>query len=469
MNKKLPKAFTDSEVEALWSVISHPRDRCAFALWTLAGLRVTTSANVKLQDIDWERNILTVTTKGNKEGQIAISDKLRVELERCVKARPVSATHDYLLWNLRNPSLNKPVSRQALSKMLAKAGKGITSRKIHPHMGRHYLGKVVYAQTGDINAVRETLMHEHIETSKVYSHFSTEKQSELLNNIQKRPLLFRLYDKVRPRFTPFKPNRTIAIGEIVGRENEITAVRKNIKKGLHTVLIGDMGVGKKAILSTITDTYRLAQFSPLRVQLLELAKQMNQHPTGRSGEEILTKLLATNPTGTLIVEGVSDLSKASLNALRKLSRHLTIITSVEQKHHKQINAIFFGTAQIIEVKPLHRKSAYALIEHQTHDMHIPNLLAYQQHVYEESKGYPESIIQLVTHSRKTGELSPEGSGVYPVLPAKYFLIAFSGIRFTSRYISTSIADASFKVMVTGLIVCIVPFMLLDLILKSADK
>ncbi|MFC1945933.1 tyrosine-type recombinase/integrase [Chloroflexota bacterium] len=75
---KIPKiilpTLTREQVLKLIDSANSDRDKAIISLLTESGLRLSELANIVIQDIDWNHNIIRVLGKGNKEAYAAFGD-----------------------------------------------------------------------------------------------------------------------------------------------------------------------------------------------------------------------------------------------------------------------------------------------------------------------------------------------------------------------------------------------------------
>lgn len=182
----LPKALTESEVDALLGAIEGEeprtlRDRAILETLYATGVRISELVGLDREDLDLEEGLLRVLGKGSKERVVpvgrsarqAISAYLmrgRPELERPATRR---VPGDPLLLNARGGRL----SRQSCWKLVTGAGErvGIAPGKLSPHVLRHSCATHMLEHGADIRVVQELLGHASLSTTQIYTKVSPER------------------------------------------------------------------------------------------------------------------------------------------------------------------------------------------------------------------------------------------------------------------------------------------------------
>ena len=487
MGTRLPKILYPSEIDAFVSVIENKRDRVIAFLMLDAGLRVSEVAHLKLPNIIWEEQRLKFVGKGKKEAEIPITSRLRDTLEAAIKSRPPQATHEYLIWDKKNPS--KPISRFAIHKLIKNYGKkaGIT-RPVHPHMLRHTFATELYKATQDPLKVQKGLRHSHLKTVLIYTHLSVDELRKSTEAIDRRPLLVRLWSRLKPNIIPdlLKPKlRAFYIGETLGREKEISASRTAFKDRRNTIYVGDEGVGKKHLLKGLFEekkkagekVYQLDEFSPARAALVALCEQLKEDsiigevPKGRTSKPFIDAIRNASKSEkiTLFILSLNDITKSEIRVLRRLAECCVIFSSINPYNKTRLKEIFFGNYHEILIEGFGKNTTFEFASRMTVDMNIPDKAAYLKYIYVESKGNPKAIIELVNATKSSGNTAPQHLGVQKVLPATPILSLFLMAAIASRYSATALSQPDWKIFATIIILGIAPLLVLDKILKTRRK
>lgn len=179
--KKLPVFLNSKQTEQLFSQIefedsfSGIRDRLILELLYATGMRRAELIFLKISDIDFKANRLTVLGKGNKERIIpfggALKDVLFSYIEQRKLSFPQIATNKLILTNKGVPVYPKLVYN-TVKKYLSQV---TTLDKRSPHVLRHTFATHLMDKGADLNAVKELLGHSSLAATQVYTHNSIEK------------------------------------------------------------------------------------------------------------------------------------------------------------------------------------------------------------------------------------------------------------------------------------------------------
>ena len=525
-----PGALTPAETDAFRSVVSRPRDLVAVSLMLDAGLRASEVVGLRLEDIDWGTQTLRFVGKGGKSAELPISSRLRDEVERAIQARPPQATHPYLLYDLRDPG--KPISRFALLKMVKGYGRkaGLTKR-LFCHLLRHTFGTNVFRETGDLGRTQAVMRHTKIATTTVYMHLTAEDQRPTLEGIDRRPWLWRWWSRLRPLVVPdgLRPRSApLLIGETVGRHEELTRLRKGIRQGMHTVLVGERGVGRRHLLrvgmadltpgpsparrgeqggavprgkegdsavprgeqegdgaeprgaqgeSETRPYLHLEAFSPARECLVRLCERLKAMgylesvPVGRSDTvfiEAIRRVGREQPM-TLFIDSISDLTKKERQNLRKVAETWTVVTTLDRRQIGTLGLVFFGHYQRIDVEPFDRATGLVFARRAMGTLRIADERAYLTHVYAQAQGNAQAMLELIDATRKTGDRTPLHAGVQRVLPASVFLALFAMVGVMARYSAATLSEPALRLYAIAFVLTVAALVTVDKVLSAKAR
>jgi integrase/recombinase XerC len=150
------------------------------------GLRISELCGMRSDDIDWAERSVRVRGKGKKERLIPIGETAlkAIRLYWQTMDEPPGAGMPVFLARSSQPRAVSPRDMQLrLKKYLAVAGldPGLT-----PHKLRHSYATHLLDAGADLRSVQELLGHEHLVTTQVYTHLTTDR-------------LKRAYDQAHPR------------------------------------------------------------------------------------------------------------------------------------------------------------------------------------------------------------------------------------------------------------------------------
>jgi len=176
LGRSLPKALSESEVEALiqGSDTSSPvglRNRAMVELMYAAGLRVSELVNLPSAAVNLRQGVLRVMGKGSKERLVPMGEEAQHWLERYLaEARPaLVGKRDVLpLFVGRDGEAMTRQQFWSLVKALA-SGAGIDVAKVSPHGLRHSFATHLLNHGADLRALQMLLGHSSLSTTQVYT------------------------------------------------------------------------------------------------------------------------------------------------------------------------------------------------------------------------------------------------------------------------------------------------------------
>ena len=179
-SKKLPVCISIEEVEALLNQpnLDKPegqRDRAMLEVMYSSGLRISELLSLKAKQINFERGIVKIVGKGNKERIVPIGD---YALEYLIKYMEVgrrknqNKNSDFLFLN----RYGEPVSRVYFFKQVKKYAEQAGIRvEISPHTLRHCFATHMLENGAELRAVQEMLGHANIATTQIYTNISSKR------------------------------------------------------------------------------------------------------------------------------------------------------------------------------------------------------------------------------------------------------------------------------------------------------
>lgn len=178
--KKLPTCISIEEVEAL---LNQPdldkaegqRDRAMLEVMYSSGLRISELLNLKVKEINFERGVVKVIGKGNKERVVPIGDYALEYLLKYIedgRSKNKNRNSPYLFLN----RYGEPVSRIYFFKQVKKyaLSAGI-KEEISPHTLRHCFATHMLENGAELRAVQEMLGHANIATTQIYTNISSKR------------------------------------------------------------------------------------------------------------------------------------------------------------------------------------------------------------------------------------------------------------------------------------------------------
>jgi integrase/recombinase XerD len=176
LGRSLPKALSESEVEALMRApdTDSPeglRDRAMVELMYAAGLRVSELVALPAAAVNLRQGVLRVRGKGNKERLVPMGEEAQHWLERYLAAARPRLAGKAAREALFLSRLAEPLSRQqfwgTVKKLAAVAG--IDPAKVSPHGLRHSFATHLLNHGADLRALQMLLGHSSLSTTQIYT------------------------------------------------------------------------------------------------------------------------------------------------------------------------------------------------------------------------------------------------------------------------------------------------------------
>jgi site-specific recombinase XerD len=163
--QKLPKVLSKQEVAAILKGPTNLKHRCLLLLLYSGGLRISEVVNLKLSDVQSQRNLLFIRGgKGHKDRTTLLSGKLLAELRQYYRK------YNPKLWLFEGQD-GGPYSVESIRNVfraaLKKAG---INREATPHTLRHSFATHLLEQGTDLRYIQELLGHSSSKTTEIYTH-----------------------------------------------------------------------------------------------------------------------------------------------------------------------------------------------------------------------------------------------------------------------------------------------------------
>jgi len=170
--KSLPLFLTQEEVLKLLDSIENPKHKLMIELLYSAGLRVSELVNLRVCDLQLEKNYGWVRKgKGNKDRAFVVAKNLKKELMELIDA----LNYEDYLFKGRCGHITTRTVQEIIKQALKKSG---LKKKAHPHTLRHSFATHLLENGYAVTDVQPLLGHAKIETTLIYSHLA---QPKLLN------------------------------------------------------------------------------------------------------------------------------------------------------------------------------------------------------------------------------------------------------------------------------------------------
>lgn len=170
--ESLPKVISLEEVQSIIKNTNNIKHKCIMSLLYSAGLRRNELLNLKLEDIDSKRMVITVKNgKGNKDRLTILSQSVLNDLRIYYAAWKPEV---YLFEGVKR----KQYTATSILKIIkAAAKKGGIRKNITPHMLRHSFATHLLENGTDLRYIQVLLGHSSTRTTEIYTQVA-------INNIK---------------------------------------------------------------------------------------------------------------------------------------------------------------------------------------------------------------------------------------------------------------------------------------------
>jgi integrase/recombinase XerC len=163
------------------------RDKAILELLYSSGLRLAELQSLRIKDIDFARQLLRITGKGNKTRVVPFGSKAKECLMQWLQIYPqwhgdfVPDAHIFI-----TQKGNPLGGRQIENRVKLQAQRAGVNIDLHPHLLRHCFASHMLSNSRDLRAVQEMLGHSNLSTTQIYTHVDFDH-------------LASIYDQAHPR------------------------------------------------------------------------------------------------------------------------------------------------------------------------------------------------------------------------------------------------------------------------------
>jgi integrase/recombinase XerD len=180
---QLPKVISEQEVEAILNACENIKHRCMLSLIYSAGLRRSELLNMKKNDIDSKRMMISIyKAKGMKDRLVPLSPVVLAMLREYYQ---LYKPKEYLF----EGQYGGQYSSRSLDKVLKIASqKAGIKKNVNLHMLRHSYATHLLEGGTNLRHIQELLGHKSPKTTQIYTHVSTEQLGKIASPLDKLTL-----------------------------------------------------------------------------------------------------------------------------------------------------------------------------------------------------------------------------------------------------------------------------------------
>ncbi len=176
--KKLPKVLSKSEISVILANTNNLKHRMIISLLYSGGLRRSEVIELKISDIQSERNLILIRgAKGKKDRFTILSKPLLIQLRKYYSEYKPKV---YLFEGLHG----KRYSAGSVAKVVKRAGiKAKIRQSVTPHMLRHSFATHLLEGGTDLRYIQELLGHGSSKTTEIYTRVTNNDFKKIQNPI----------------------------------------------------------------------------------------------------------------------------------------------------------------------------------------------------------------------------------------------------------------------------------------------
>jgi site-specific recombinase XerD len=148
------------------------RDYAILTVLARLGLRIGEIARLRLDDVDWRRGEITVTGKGPRTDRLPLpADVGDAVVAYLVEGRPSTGVREVFLC-ATGP--HRPMSRNAVTNVAARAATRTGLGTVHAHRLRHTTATTMLRSGGSLEEIGQILRHSRPITTTIYAKVDVE-------------------------------------------------------------------------------------------------------------------------------------------------------------------------------------------------------------------------------------------------------------------------------------------------------
>ena len=195
--KKLPTVLSVEEIKKIFKQSENSdnellglRDRCIIELLYSCGLRVSELCELKVNNIQFDSNVIRFFGKGNKERIIPLTFYAKEWLEKYLyQSRQILSNRKlsdqkYVFLSNNGKRLTRAAIWQSIKKYVGAAG---ITKTVSPHTFRHSFATHLVDGGANLVEIQKLLGHSDISTTEIYVHLSKDFiESEYMKAFDKK-------------------------------------------------------------------------------------------------------------------------------------------------------------------------------------------------------------------------------------------------------------------------------------------
>ncbi len=165
----LPKALSAEEFEFLRDACKTPREHAILEMFFATGARLTETATMLKERVNWDARSVIIFGKGRKEREVYFGVKAALWTKRYLAARTDDQPTVFVTARKPYRPMHAHTIYHEIKKIAQRAGMG---HKVSPHTLRHTFATTLLDNGADITVIQSLLGHTKISTTQIYAKLS---------------------------------------------------------------------------------------------------------------------------------------------------------------------------------------------------------------------------------------------------------------------------------------------------------
>lgn len=174
-DQKVREPLTQMEIELMRRACKTDFDEALFETFYSTGCRVSEIANIKIDDINFDKEQIKVFGKGKKERFVLLTPRAQLALKLYLNSRKDNSPGLFVSKQGQNKPLGKCTLENRIKQIGRDAGIG---RIVTPHVLRHTFASHALNRGVPLDVLQMLLGHKKFDTTRIYAVTSQERMRE---------------------------------------------------------------------------------------------------------------------------------------------------------------------------------------------------------------------------------------------------------------------------------------------------
>lgn len=174
LDKRLPVFLNQDQISLLLKLehtddLVELRNNLILEIFYSTGVRISELVKIKIQDIKFNDNSISILGKGGKKRIVIIGNYAKKKLQDYLSYSKLNSV-GYLFNNVRKSSIGHISERNVFNIVKKYTAKVTQNDKISPHALRHTFATHLLNNGADLMSVKELLGHSDLSSTQIYTH-----------------------------------------------------------------------------------------------------------------------------------------------------------------------------------------------------------------------------------------------------------------------------------------------------------